>query len=469
MTQKISHYTRPLLGTALGLMVFGMIACSNNAVSDSSSPEQSNLTDNNTDSDMAAVSSNDNPSQNEQMGSTAPQATTNSNQTTPDSKQTEAAKAQQQKPAFSKNAIATFDEPWAMAALPLTAGKAQRLLVTQKAGQLFVVDTATGTKHRFQGVPEVAYGGQGGLGDVILAPDFAKTQDIYLSYVEAEANKYGAVVIRATVKDLDTTSPTLTNIRRIWQQAPKVSGQGHYSHRLLFSPDGQYLYVSSGERQKKTPAQDMSVNLGKIVRLKPDGSIPADNPFASQTASDESTNDASKQGATSDQRIKAQIWTLGNRNVLGMQFDNTGRLWANEMGPRGGDELNLIEKGNNYGWPTVSNGRNYSGIDIPDHSTRSDFTAPQASWTPVISPASMSFYQTGKQQDFPAWQGDMLISGLSSKSLVVVSLPSDEQDTAKERYRYDMGERMRSVLAVDGAVWMLEDGREGRLLQLLPE
>ena len=139
------------------------------------------------------------------------------------------------------------------------------------------------------------------------------------------------------------------------------------------------------------------------------------------------------------------------------------------MGPRGGDELNLIKKGNNYGWPVVSNGRNYSGIDIPDHDTRPDFTPPHVSWTPVISPASMTFYNSGNQQDFPAWQGNMLISGLSSKSLVVISLPTDSSSQAKERYRYNMGERMRSVLAVNGAVWVLEDGNEGRLLQLVPK
>ena len=361
--------------------------------------------------------------------------------------------ANTEKPTFTTKTVASFDEPWAMTALPRIHSQPPKLLVTQKAGELLIVDTATGVKTSVNGVPKVAYGGQGGLGDIILAPDFATSNNIYISYVEAgtgaDSNKFGAKVIKATLMGLDTDAPRLQAITPIWEQTPKLKGQGHYSHRLLFSPDGQYLYISSGERQEKTPAQDMSVNLGKIIRLHPDGSVPADNPFA-QNGSD----------------IATQFWTIGHRNVLGMAFDDKGRLWAHEMGPRGGDEFNLIEKGNNYGWPVVSNGRNYSGTDIPDHDTRPDFVAPKISWTPVISPSSMSIYQTGKYNDFPAWQGNALISGLSSKALIVVTL--DDNNDAAERYRYDMGERIRSVLTVDGQVWLLEDGDKGRLLQLLP-
>ena len=361
--------------------------------------------------------------------------------------------ANTEKPAFTTKTVASFDEPWAMTALPRIHNQPLKLLITQKAGELLIVDTATGVKTSVNGVPKVAYGGQGGLGDIILAPDFATSNNIYISYVEAgtgsDSNKFGAKVIKATLTGLDTDAPRLQAVTLIWEQTPKLKGQGHYSHRLLFSPDGQYLYISSGERQEKTPAQDMSVNLGKIIRLHGDGSVPADNPFA-QNGSD----------------IAAQFWTIGHRNVLGMAFDDKGRLWAHEMGPRGGDEFNLIEKGNNYGWPVVSNGRNYSGTDIPDHDTRPDFVAPKISWTPVISPSSISIYQTGKYNDFPAWQGNALISGLSSKALIVVTL--DDNNGAAERYRYDMGERIRSVLTVDGQVWLLEDGDKGRLLQLLP-
>ena len=357
------------------------------------------------------------------------------------------------KPVFTTKAIATFDEPWAMTALPKVDNKPSKLVVTQKTGELFIVDTATGAKTDVAGVPRVAYGGQGGLGDVILAPDFATSHHVYISYVEAgtgaDSNKFGAKVIKAKLSGLDSSAPNLQSITPIWQQTPKIDGQGHYSHRLLFSPDGQYLYISSGERQEKTPAQDMTVNLGKIIRLNADGSMLMDNPFADN-------ND-----------IAAQFWSIGHRNVLGMVFDSKGQLWAHEMGPRGGDEFNLIKKGKNYGWPLVSNGRNYSGVDIPDHSTRPEFEAPKITWTPVISPSSISMYSTGTHTDFPAWQGDALISGLSSKALIVVNF--DEDNTATERYRYDMGERIRSVLAVDGEVWLLEDGDAGKLLQLLPK
>lgn len=353
------------------------------------------------------------------------------------------------KPSFDTKTIATFNEPWAMTALPDKEASI-KLLITQKSGELFIVDTTSGTKTPVTGVPKVAYGGQGGLGDVIVAPDFARSNEIYISYAEAskDGRKFGAKVVKAKLAGLGTDKPTLTNITPIWEQSPKVTGQGHYSHRLLFSPDGRYLYISSGERQKKTPAQNMSGNLGKIIRLHPDGTIPKDNPFADQG------------------EVAKQFWTLGNRNVLGMQFDNNGKLWAHEMGPRGGDELNVIKKGHNYGWPIVSNGRNYNGTPIPDHDTRPDFTPPITSWTPVISPSSMSIYNQGEHNDFPAWQGDALISGLSSKALIVVDLMDD---TASERYRYDMGARIRSVLAVDGEVWALEDGSDAQLLQLIPK
>lgn len=359
-----------------------------------------------------------------------------------------------EKPEFTTKTVTTFDEPWAMAALPETTDESLKFLVTQKTGELFVVDTATGTKTAVTGVPDVAYGGQGGLGDITIAPDFATTNDVYISYAEAgtgnDDNKFGAKVIKATLSGWNTDAPSLQNITPIWQQTPKVSGQGHYSHRLLFSPDGQYLYISSGDRQKKEPAQDMNVNLGKVIRLYPDGSVPKDNPFANN-----------------NNEVATQLWTTGNRNVLGMAFDDKGKLWVNEMGPKGGDEFNLIEKGKNYGWPVVSNGRNYSGIDIPDHETRPEFETPKITWTPVISPSSMSVYASGSHNDFPAWEGDFLIGGLSSKALIVVSTEND--NTASERYRYDMGERIRGVLAVDGQVWVLEDESDSKLLQLMPK
>ena len=230
----------------------------------------------------------------------------------------------------------------------------------------------------------------------------------------------------------------------IWRQEPKVTGRGHFGHRLAISPDG-FLFITSGERQKFNPAQDMNQNLGKIIRLNDDGSVPASNPFANRGG------------------ITKQIWTLGHRNPLGLAFDSAGRLWSHEMGPRGGDELNLIKRGDNYGYPIVSNGDHYDGTPIPDHATRPEFTAPKISWTPVISPAGFIIYSGNM---FPQWKSSGLIGGLSSEALIRVSIKGE---TAFEAERFNMGKRIREVeQGPDGAIWVLEDGAGGRLLKLTP-
>ena len=347
------------------------------------------------------------------------------------------------KPAFAQVRLATFAEPWAMTILP-----DGRFLITEKAGQLYLYDEKSQKKTAVANVPRVDYGGQGGLGDVLLAPDFEQSRSLYLSYVEAGAkDSRGAKVIRATL-DESTATPRLSNLSDIWTQTPKVTGRGHYSHRLLLSPDKQFLFISSGDRQKFDPAQDMRGNLGKIIRLHLDGSIPKDNPFADQPAP------------------ANQVWSLGHRNVLGMQFDRRGTLWAHEMGPRGGDELNVIRPGKNYGWPIVSNGIHYDGRDIPDHNTRPEFTPPEITWTPVISPSSMSIYSGNV---FPAWQGKGLFSGLSSKALVVVDFGEDTR-TPRELYRYELGTRIRNVTtSKDGQVYLLEDGKGASFWRLDPK
>lgn len=341
---------------------------------------------------------------------------------------------------FEAEAIASFDEPWAMAFLP-----DRRLLVTEKPGRLLVVSQDGTVSTPIDGVPDVAYGGQGGFGDVALHPDYASNGLIYLSYAEAgDDDTRGAAVARARL-ELSADGGSLTDLEVIWRQVPKVTGRGHYGHRLLFDESG-YLFVSSGERQKFDPSQDMQSNLGKILRLNEDGSVPADNPFADQGG------------------VTAQIWSLGHRNPLGIAFDATGRLWNTEMGPRGGDELNLVIRGENYGYPIVSNGRHYSGLDIPDHDTRPEFEAPKAWWTPVISPGGLIFYGGDL---FPEWRGDALIPGLSSRALVRVEI---EGDTAHEAERFDMGKRVRAIAeGPAGAIWLLEDGDGGRLLKLTPK
>ena len=346
---------------------------------------------------------------------------------------------------FAVSEIARFNEPWAMTFLP-----DGRLLVTEKPGALKLLDVArpAAAAGTVSGVPKVAYGGQGGLGDVVLHPRFASNQLVYLSYAEAgPGGLRGAAVARARLTLDGSAGGALSALQVIWRQVPKIDGGGHYGHRLAFGPDG-HLWITSGDRQQFTPAQDMASHLGKIVRLNDDGSVPSDNPFAK------------------DGGVAAQVWTLGHRNPLGIAFDAQGRLWNIEMGPRGGDELNRVERGANYGYPIVSQGDHYDGRDLPDHATRPDFNAPAVSWTPVISPAGFVIYSGSR---FPDWQGDGLIGALSGQALVRVEF---DGSTAREAARYDMGQRIREVeQGPDGDIWLLEDGKGGsggRLLRLTP-
>lgn len=336
--------------------------------------------------------------------------------------------------------ITAFNEPWAITSLP-----DQRLLITERKGRLKLFDPKAKTTINVLGVPNVSYGGQGGLGDVILHPDFAKNHWIYLSYAERGASGDGAVIARATLDLADPAQPKLVDVKRIWEQVPKVSGQGHYGHRMQFGSDAQ-LWVSSGERQKFDPAQDLKSNLGKVLRLNDDGTPAKGNPFEQQGG------------------VTAEIWSLGHRNPLGMAFDAQGQLWVVEMGPKGGDELNRIVKGENYGYPVVSNGDHYSGLPIPGHQTRPEFKAPEIDWTPVISPSSLIIY-SGKQ--FPLWKDKALIGGLSSKSIVVVDLKSKP---VREVQRLDMKQRIRGLhQAQDGSIWVIEDGSRAKLLKLSAE
>lgn len=316
-------------------------------------------------------------------------------------------------------------------------------LITERAGTLKLWDGQRAVP--VAGVPAVDYGGQGGLGDVIVAPDFARSGIVYLSWAEAgEGDTRGAAVGRARLVRGET--PRLEGLSVIWRQDRKVTGRGHYSHRLAFSPDGKYLFVASGERQKFTPAQELTTNLGKIVRLLPDGRPAPGNPFASKGG------------------VAAQIWSYGHRNVLGLAFDRQGRLWDLEHGPAGGDELNLVKPGANYGWPLVSNGDHYDGKPIPRHATRPDLAAPAISWNPVIAPGDMIFY-TGSL--FPRWRGQVLITGLVAKGLVQVAVAGNK---ALEVARYPLDKRIREIeQAPDGAVWLLEDGKDARLLRLTPK
>lgn len=345
---------------------------------------------------------------------------------------------------FNTTEVARFNAPWAMTFLP-----DDRILVTEMAGTLHLYDPVSNHTGDINGVPTVAHVSQGGLGDVVLHPQYADNQLVYISYVErGDDGLMGAAVARAKLNLDSEGDGSLEDLEVIWRQVPKTTGGGHFGYRIAFDEEGK-LWISSSERQKFDPAQEMRANLGKIVRLNDDGSTPDDNPFIDQG------------------EIAAQVWSLGHRNILGMAFDGNGQLWAHEMGPKGGDELNRIERGINYGYPIVSNGDHYDSKPIPNHDTRPEFRAPAITWNPVISPAGLVFYNGDL---FPEWQGDAFIGGLSSQTLVRVEF---DGDSARESERFGMQRRIREVeQGPDGALWLLEDGtRQGHgwLLKLTPK
>lgn len=336
-------------------------------------------------------------------------------------------------------AFAEFDEPWAMTFLP-----DGRKLITEQSGQVVLVSTTGERLGLIDGVPAASARGQGGLGDIVLHPDFSENGLAYLSYVEFEGSQSGAVVERASLT-LTENGGAFGAFERIWTQVPKGSTTRHYSHRMAFDNDG-YLFITSGDRGEQTPAQDLDVNLGKIIRLTANGDVPTDNPYVGQTD------------------ISQEFWSVGHRNPLGLAFDADGNLWSHEMGPRHGDELNLIRPGENYGWPAVSDGNNYSGVPIPDHNTSNEFARPATSWVPAISPAGLIIYT---DDVFPDWSGNAFIGGLSSQALIRVVVSGD--GTASEQERFSWDQRVREVeQGPDGHIWLLEDGPGGRLIRLEP-
>jgi glucose/arabinose dehydrogenase len=349
-------------------------------------------------------------------------------------------------PPFAIAEVATFESPWALDFLPGSGVPTTNMaLLSERGGRLWLVDAATGSKTEVAGVPTAKVAGQGGLGDVVADPDFAGNRRVYLTYVEPGEGALSGAVLGYGTLEMGSGQPRLTNFKVIWRQSPKIEGNGHFSHRIAFGPDG-FLYLTSGDRQEMEPAQDLGGNLGKVLRLTKEGQPAPANPWASRGG------------------VANEFWSIGHRNVLGVAFAPDGRLWVSEMGPQGGDEINLILAGKNYGWPKASNGSHYGGGAIPDHKAGDGFEPPKVWWNPAISPGGLLIY-TGDL--FKGWKGDALVPALSGQALIRVDI---DGDTAKKADQWDMGRRIRAAdQGPDGAVYLLVDEKSGgKLLRLTP-
>lgn len=332
--------------------------------------------------------------------------------------------------------VTGLDHPWGMAFLP-----DGRLLITERnTGRLYLLQTDRKLSKPLDGVPKVSASGQGGLMDVALDPNFEENKYVYLSYAKPGAGgKASTALGRGRLAD-----NRIENFQDIFVQEPYVEGSNHFGNRIEFSPDGKYLFFALGERFQFDPAQDLSNHLGKVIRIHPDGSVPKDNPFVGQ------------------KNARGEIWSFGHRNIEAMAFQpGTGALWAGEMGPKGGDELNKIERGANYGWPAVSWGDHYDGRKIPDPPTRPEFKDAARHWTPVISPSGMVFYEGVM---FPDWKHNALIGGLTSKELVRLVLDGTR---VIEEDRLPLPERIRDVqTGPDGSIYLLSDQDNGKLWRI---
>jgi len=372
---------------------------------------------------------------------------------------------------FAMARVAEFNLPWRIAFLP-----DGRMLITEKVGALWLV-TQDGRKTRVANVPAVLWKGQGGMLGVYVSPDYAAGHDIYLTYSEPGDGGSSLALARARLA-IDGDAASLEGLKVIWRDGERGLG-GQFGAAVAFSPDKQSLFLTVGERQRMTPAQDPDSPLGKILRLTLDGQPAPGNPKAGQVGADSldvinpPRNTEKAKSAPVEFRYHfdgpnltpSETWSSGHRTPYGLAFAPDGRLWEMEHGPRGGDELNLIEPGKNYGWPLVSYGVNYDGVPIPSPDTRPDLAKPVIYWTPVIAPGSLTFYQGAM---FPQWDGSALVGGLGSATLNRITF--DGKGGASPAERWDMGHRIRDVaVAPDGAVWLIEDSDTGGLFRLTPK
>ena len=371
---------------------------------------------------------------------------------------------------FTMTQVATFNLPWRIAFLP-----DGRMLLTEKPGAVWLV-TQQGAKTQVSNVPAVLHQGQGGLLGIFLSPKYATDHNVYLTYSEPGDGGSSLALARARLTIGDNTA-SLDGLEVLWRQMPKGKG-GQFGAQIAFSPDGQYLFLTVGERQRMTPAQDPNQELGKILRLTLDGKPAPGNPMAGKTGASSvplidppSDTEVAKTAPVvstytfpGPNLAPAETWTSGHRTPYGLAFAPDGRLWEVEHGPRGGDELNLIEPGKNYGWPLVAYAVNYNGVPIPSPDTRPDLTKPVIYWTPVIAPGSLTFYNGTM---FPQWKGSALIGGMATMTLNRITF--DGKGGATPAERWSVGHRIRDVeVAPDGAVWMLEDSPTGGLFRVTP-
>lgn len=372
---------------------------------------------------------------------------------------------------FTMTKVAEFNRPWRIAFLP-----DGEMLVTEKVGPVWLV-SPKGEKTPVANAPAVLYQGQGGMLGIFLSPHYATDQSVYLTYSEPGDGGSGLALARAKLVIGEGTA-SLDGLNVLWRQMPKGQG-GQVGAQVAFSPDGQYLFLTVGDRMRMTVSQDPDQTLGKIVRLTLDGVPAAGNPNAGKTgaASVPLINPARDTEAAktapvvstytfpASNRAPAEIWSSGHRTPYGLAFAPDGKLWELEHGPRGGDELNLIEPGKNYGWPLASYATNYNGVPIPSPDTRTDLAKPVIYWTPVIAPGNLMFY---KGNMFPQWKGSALISGIATTSLSRVTF--DGKGGATPAERWNVGFRVRDVEeAADGALWMLEDSATGGLYRVTPK
>jgi glucose/arabinose dehydrogenase len=371
---------------------------------------------------------------------------------------------------FTVTQITTLSLPWKIAFLP-----DGRMLITEKVGGLWLV-TQQGEKTPVANIPAVLWKGQGGMLGVYLSPHYAKDHNVYLTYSEPGDDGSSLALARAQLK-IGKDAASLEGLQVIWRDGGRGLG-GQFGAEVAFSPDGKYLFLSSGDRQRMTPAQDPNSPLGKILRLTLDGKPAPSNPMAGKTGAASipvieppSDTEAAKTAPVvrtytfpDPNLTPAETWATGFRTPYGLAFAPDGRLWELEHGPRGGDELNLILPGKNYGWPLVSYGMNYNGVPIPSPVTCPDLTEPVIYWVPVIAPGNLMFY---KGAMFPQWNGSAFASGLAAKALIRITF--DGKGGAQTAERWDMGRRVRDVeVAPDGALWMIEDAKPGGVFRLTP-